>query len=534
MNRRTLLRAIVLSIVAWLLDHEAVSGQPSRPSFTVTKETTYIDGPVDKDGYIDYETALNNRLGAGIAPENNANILLWRALGPRPQGHALLPKFFEWQKTSAPPEGGVYFVGLAQYAKERLKLEPGPALHELLRRRNLAAKSPWVDKDDPQLAGWIKANEKPLDLVGEASRRSEFYNPFVSPKSGEAGWYGLIGALMPGMLECRELGKALAVRAMRYAGEGKLEEARQDVLAGHRLGRLLSRRAEPTVYQIGVVIDQLASEAHLALLNKANPNALEARAWRRDLERLPQLPSVADWFDLGGRFMYLDSVLRVRRNGAKFLYVLIAFDPRIQPKPHAPNPNSQMVLDDLLDWDSILRAGNSWFDRIAAAHRIEDRAVREKEFDRIGADLQGRDKDGGALVGLAEALHNGKGPRQEMSKRLADVLIGFYMQGFRQVRRATDQAQQRERNLRLGLALATYRGDHGRYPAHLDALVPDYLERIPGDLFSQSALIYRPSKTGGYLLYSVGVNGLDENGRQASDTPPGDDIRVRMPILTSD
>jgi hypothetical protein len=533
MIKRTMLSAIVLLIAAWLLDYALVSGQGHRPSFTVAKETTYITGPLDKDGYIDYEAALNKRLGEGIAPENNANILLWRALGTRPQGHALLPEFFEWQKTLAPPAGEVYFVGLAQYAKEKLKLQPGAAMNDLLRHRNLAAKGPWVDKDYPQVAAWIKANEKPLALVVEATRRSEFYDPLVSSKSGDFGWCGLAGALMPGMLECRELGPALAACAMRYAGEGKLEEARQYVLAAHRLGRLLSRRAEPTVYQIGLVIDQFASQAHLALLDRSNPSAPVARAWRRDLERLPPLPSVADWFDLGGRFMYLDSVLRVRRNGAKFLYFLIAFDPRIASKPRSPKTYPQLVLDDLLDWDAIMRAGNVWFDRIAAAHRLPDRAAREKEFDRIGDDLHGYERDGGALVSLTEALNNAKGSRQEMSKRLTDVLIGFYMQGFRQVRRAADRAQQDERSLRLALTLAAYRADHGRYPPNLDALAPDYLDMIPDDLFSGKTLIYRPSTTG-YLLYSVGVNGLDEDGRQSNDTPPGDDLRVRMPISKRD
>ena len=55
------------------------------------------------------------------------------------------------------------------------------------------------------------------------------------------------------------------------------------------------------------------------------------------------------------------------------------------------------------------------------------------------------------------------------------------------------------------------------------------MAKIPGDLFSGTALIYRPTENG-YLLYSVGVNGKDEEGRSHSDEPPGDDIVVRMPL----
>ena len=49
------------------------------------------------------------------------------------------------------------------------------------------------------------------------------------------------------------------------------------------------------------------------------------------------------------------------------------------------------------------------------------------------------------------------------------------------------------------------------------------------DLFAGRPLVYRPSGAG-YLLYSVGVNGKDEGGRWTDDDPPGDDLRVRMPL----
>jgi hypothetical protein len=34
----------------------------------------------------------------------------------------------------------------------------------------------------------------------------------------------------------------------------------------------------------------------------------------------------------------------------------------------------------------------------------------------------------------------------------------------------------------------------------------------------------------GYLFYSVGINGKDEEGRFTDDDPPGDDVRVRIPL----
>src|SRR5262245_14071179 len=84
--------------------------------FTLGKETTYITGPLDEDGYIDYATALNERLRKGIKPEDNANALLWKAFGPHPQRSTLPPGFFKWMGIPEPPEHGEYFIDWWRYS----------------------------------------------------------------------------------------------------------------------------------------------------------------------------------------------------------------------------------------------------------------------------------------------------------------------------------------------------------------------------------------------------------------------------------
>src|SRR5262249_6620406 len=120
-------------------------------------------------------------------------------------------------------------------------------------------------------------------------------------------------------------------------------------------------------------------------------------------------------------------------------------------------------------------------------------------------------------------------PSKELGTKLGAVLIDFFRRDIHRMKRAADRAEQTRRNLSLAFALAAYRSDHGSYPEKLDLLAPQYLEEIPNDLYSGKALIYRPSEHG-YLLYSVGDNGLDDGGRGSDDTPPGDDLRVLMPL----
>jgi RNA polymerase sigma factor (sigma-70 family) len=501
-----------------------------KSKITLGKDTTHINGPLDRDGYVDYETALNERLSKDVTPWSNANALLWQALGPHPQGATVPPGFFRWLGVPAPPERGEYWIDLNRYAKEDLKLKPGEPINELFDQQGRAARRPWVEKDYPQIAAWLTANEKPLAVVLEANKRTDYYNPLVSCKSGEEGWYGLLGAALPHVQTCRELATALCARAMQRAGEGRFEEAWQDLLACHRLGRLIARGAILSEFLVGVAVSQVAGDAQLALLDRARPTAKQARAWLRDLQRLPPGPPIADKVDQGERFLFLNTVLLVRRSGIKALRLIehIEEEPG-QPGPKEPDPEKPQAILDALDWDTLLRTGNRWFDREVAALRVQDRPARERELQRIDEELQALKKDAGSLGDAIEAIRRGKAPVKEVSQVLGDTLPGTFLLPNRRVRRVADRVEQVQRNLYVAFALAAYHAEQGRYPEKLDALAPGYLGEIPNDLFSGKALLYRPSEQG-YLLYSVGVNGRDEQGHDSEDTPPGDDLRVRMPL----
>ena len=67
-------------------------------------------------------------------------------------------------------------------------------------------------------------------------------------------------------------------------------------------------------------------------------------------------------------------------------------------------------------------------------------------------------------------------------------------------------------------ALERYRLAHGEYPGTLDALSPQFIEKIPHDLIGGEPLIYRPTADGKFLLYSVGWNEKDDGGQ---NSPPG-------------
>src|SRR5260370_13733878 len=148
----------------------------------------------------------------------------------------------------------------------------------------------------------------------EATRRPEYYNP-LTPDRAEHWAVGLIGALMPNMGKCRELGNALTCRAMLRVADGKVDEAWQDLLACHRLGRLIARGGSLIEVLVGIAINQIANEADVAFVDHAKLTSKQVLACLEDLRKLPPMPPLADKIDLGERFMSLDTVMLVARQG---------------------------------------------------------------------------------------------------------------------------------------------------------------------------------------------------------------------------
>ena len=362
----------------------------------------------------------------------------------------------------------------------------------------------------------------------EATRRPEYYNP-LTPDRTEDWSLGLIGALMPTMGKCRELANALTCRAMLRVADGKVDEAWQDLLACHRLGRLIARGGSLIEVLVGIAINQIANEADVAFVDHAKLTSKQVLACLDDQRKLPPMPPLADKIDLAERFMFLDMVILMARKGTALLALSqdassiegLALHDRISKEDQA----KAKLFTRSVNWDPALRNANHWFDRYVAGLRIMDRTARELELAAIGQDLKTLKKQV-VDTGPLEMLSLGPQSRGEM---IGNIMISLLLPAFDKLQGALERCEQGQRNLHLAFALAAYERDNGHYPAKLDELAPKYVKSIPDDLFSANPLIYRLVDKG-YLLYSVGPNGKDDDGRGNNEEPRGDDLSVRMPV----
>ena len=62
------------------------------------------------------------------------------------------------------------------------------------------------------------------------------------------------------------------------------------------------------------------------------------------------------------------------------------------------------------------------------------------------------------------------------------------------------------------IALKRYQCVHGNYPKELSDLAPEFLASPPPDPIDAQPLRYRLRPEGGFLLYSIGDNGVDDGG----------------------
>ena len=495
----------------------------AKPKFTISKETTVVAGPLDKDGFIDYPAALNERMRKGVTPKTNANVLIWQAIGPRPEGAPMPAEYFQWLQIEAPPDRGDYFIGLEPFIKEHLQFKDPEQAEAVRNQQTNATQRPWTAQQYRHIAAWIKINEKSIALVIEATKRPHYFSPLV-PDKNEKGSRGLLTANVSGVQKTREVAAVLAARALMRVEAGKYDEAWQDLLACHRLGRHVGNGATLIEALVGIALDHIASAADLAFLERVKLDAKQARACLADLQRLPPLPAMADKIDQGERFFFLDSVMLIGRGGPEALADLGSGKPA-DKKLSAIN---QRFLE-TVDWDPALRNGNQWYDRLVAAMRTEDRPAREKQLQQITDEIREMHSKNISAANMARVI---LGTPQAKGKVLGDILSALLLPAFHRVQHAADRNEQVQRNLYLAFALAAYRRDHGRYPATLDDLARSnqpYLPKVEPDLFTGKPLVYRPTNNG-YLLYSFGVNGHDDEARGYDDDPRGDDLAVRMPL----
>jgi tetratricopeptide (TPR) repeat protein len=501
--------------------------QPQNPGFAVTisRETTYITEPLRKDGSVDYAAALDERFRQGVTPENNAAVLLWEAMGPGKITEDVRERYFQMLGMTPLPEKGDYFTNIQAYlarSKNGEKSEDNKfdseTEEEVLNILDQIKSRPWSKKEYPVIAEWLAANEKPLGLVIEASKRPLRYDP-IAIYGEKTRIYGVPAFYYFGVSDIVE---ALLVRAMLRLNQGKVNEAWEDLLACHRLARLIGQG--PMILEVfdASRIEARACHGDIILLENIHLSVSQATKMREDLARLPVMPKFADKVDIGERFSYLDTLSICSRTDIAGLAVLT----KLKEYKSLEKTFNLMVYykkDTPVDWDAVFRLGNVWFDKISEASCKPTRAEHKEAFKKLERDFSNHKKTVAGTDSLERSMSDN--PRKALSERLGQVLFIILVSEriiYSYIPNEDENTMRLELD-KLSFALAAYRADYGSYPEKLGDLAPKYIMEVSKDVCNDSQLHYR-LEGDGLLLYSAGKNGRDDGGKSYDDRDYSKDI----------
>ena len=502
------------------------TAQDSRVPIRISKETTYITSPLRNDGTVDYIEALSQRQREGVTSENNSVVLFRRALGHRDLPAKTIAEYFRQLGIEALPKDGQYLVDLDDFLKTLDSSElPEPGI-EIFRRERLiynqhreAMSRSWTREEFPIIARWVDTNETPLNFVVEGSKRPKFFSPMLPADRS------VTAALFTGWQGYRESVGVLSARAMLRLSEGNLDAAWRDVMACHRIARLLAQGPTAVDVLMAASIESIACVCDDEIAHHGNLSADQSRSNCSELQDLGVITGMADRLETSDRFLYFEVVFFVAAEGknARNIPNFIFMEHREEEDTALAEFVRQSFTKGLVDVNIVLKIGNQWFDRLVVAGHLPTRIARQSELARLNTQLQ-QAIDDARTIFLNRAPVESHVVSENVGVIFLKSQIAMVVKSFE----VEDRCSMCTELSCCAFALAAWKADHGDYPDQLNQLTPDYLKTIPIDNHTGQSLIYRRSDTG-YRLYSLGVNLIDDDGFTRSDTNETDDIVIRTP-----
>jgi hypothetical protein len=340
-----------------------------------------------------------------------------------------------------------------------------------------------------------------LDMV-LAEIRASLKEP--APDGGPPS--GLWGNRRVNFVAMRSAAQWLVGAALCDIRHGHLEQGLQNLEAVAALARM--NRDEYTL------VAQMIRVAVTGLGLAASWEALQAQGWSEaQLERLQKAWEAIDLID-GVEKGFLGE-----RAGGTELWVLIR-SPNSQKRlstlfgrPRSPSVSFQEILQRFAD------------DYLGSpAYKLT--SINDDEFLFMKSMQESIDS-----LRLARNHHSWHTARRGMDKALARIKqtsspwdrfhYALSMMAIPNCSKAGDTAMrvETERQLTIAaIALKRFHFKRGGFPQNLETMVPEFLPAVPYDPMGGAPLFYSFQSGGDFLLYSVGIDGLDDGGDARSGT----------------
>lgn len=361
----------------------------------------------------------------------------------------------------------------------------------------------WDPADRDFVVGWLDRNREALEAIRRATAAERYVAKMERDKP-------LLEQSLP-PAGIRALAKLVAVRANQAALNGDWEEAYAWNVRIHAMADHLCQPPFVVYHMVGMSLDRLGFEQLLVLFRKSPPR--DAASIIAALKAGDDLRCSDDKADEAEALSFLD-----------YLEDWYAWRDDPASRPHIGEivqifvgPSSSSIMDDLKDVLPDARA-----QPFKSQGDLRD-AMRKSSLDeewRTYAKLCAITSEWNELP-FAQAWRREKEFCDRYCEAASSPVLSLISCTFlppsqyRYLYAMTDS--QRAAVETVGLLLQ-YRSRHGAWPDKLDALLPEFAERLLIDPFSGEPLAYRRNDDASdFVLYSVAANQKDDGGRHDQD-----------------
>jgi hypothetical protein len=283
----------------------------------------------------------------------------------------------------------------------------------------------------------------------------------------------------------RVISQTLAQRANCYLLLGQPKKALDELAFLHDLCRLLE--SKPTGKPI-TLVSAMVNIAVSGLYAETVANGLQMKAWRE-----PQLIALQEQLRQMDMSPVLVESIREERAG-ECHFIETSFIAKIQ---QVKNPNMM----------------RGWFyQNMVTIARLDQEAIDSVDLTNNFILPQKVDKTQSEIDAL--------GKHFRPYTFFAEIVVPNLAKAFETLGRNQTMVNEGQ----IVCALERYHLAHSEYPETLDALAPQFIEKIPHDIIGGQPLHYRRMDDGKFLLYSVGWNEKDDGGSSGTlaDVKNGD------------
>lgn len=379
-------------------------------------------------------------------------------------------------------------------------------------RMEKAREKAWTGEDDPLMEQYILDISPFLDLVAQAVREDVYYIPIVQRRENDT----IDETLIPCIQSHREFARDLNRRAYYYLGKGEKDKAIDDLITIFRLGQHLKSDIFLITRFVGSAVELIG---YLPLADLLQNYDLNREQYEKILAELSQLPkaSPVEIHYLSEHYAMLDVVSSLSQKKYRFNMFIgeIVYSDSYSPKLAWLNYFGY-------DWNDVAKRANRLYQQNLDVMKESDIEKRKKKQQNLFAELQGIKNRRENLFSYWRMLFV-----RTRSQLMGDAIGAYFCSVLNEYEHPNGRLYYGDACVelsRLACALELYKFDEGRYPDRLGKLCDKYLKTLPDDPCADVKQPFRyrlaersVSEGGqvgyGYLLYSVGTNGVDSDGK---------------------